>query len=158
LAALPAQALATTASIRSGEPCAADRLHAGFRQAEVLDLAFLNQILHRPRHLFDWHVRVHTVLIEQIDDIGLESLECGIGHIFDVRRSAIHACLLPLGIKFEPELGGDHHLLADMRECFAHQVLVTNGPYASAVSKKVTPRSTAARINLIASCLSVAGP
>jgi len=33
-----------------------------------------------------------------------------------------------------------------------------NGPYTSAVSKKVTPRSTAVRICAIISCLSAAGP
>ena len=44
---------------------ATDRLHTGFGQAEVLDLAFLNQILHRPRDVFDRHVRVNTVLIER---------------------------------------------------------------------------------------------
>src|SRR6266536_4322661 len=33
-----------------------------------------------------------------------------------------------------------------------------NGPYASAVSKNVTPRSTAVRISTIISCLSAAGP
>ncbi len=33
-----------------------------------------------------------------------------------------------------------------------------NGPYASAVSKKVTPPSYAARITLIASFFSAAGP
>src|SRR5713101_3948811 len=33
-----------------------------------------------------------------------------------------------------------------------------NGPYTSAVSKNVTPRSTAARISAIISCLSAGGP
>jgi hypothetical protein len=54
---------------------AADRLHARFGKAEVLDLAFLNQILHRARHVFDRHVRVNPMLIEQVDDIHLEPLE-----------------------------------------------------------------------------------
>ncbi len=46
---------------------AADRLHARFGKAEVLHLACLNQFLHRSRHVFDRHVRVNAVLIEQID-------------------------------------------------------------------------------------------
>ena len=33
-----------------------------------------------------------------------------------------------------------------------------NGPYTSAVSKNVTPRSTAVRMSAIISCLSAAGP
>ena len=36
----------------------------GFGQAEVLDLAFLDQLLHRAGHVLDRHVRVDAVLIE----------------------------------------------------------------------------------------------
>ena len=50
---------------------ATDCLHSRFRKAEVLHFAFLDQVLHRARHVLDRHVRVDTVLIEQIDDIGL---------------------------------------------------------------------------------------
>ena len=50
---------------------ATDRPHSCFRKAEVLDLALLNQVLHRSRYVFDRHVRVNTVLIEQIDGIDL---------------------------------------------------------------------------------------
>src|ERR1700722_4901818 len=45
------------------------------RPAEVFNLTFVNQLFHRFRHLFDRHVRVNTVLIEQIDGIYLKSLE-----------------------------------------------------------------------------------
>ena len=51
---------------------APNRLHSGFRKAEVLNLALLNQVLHRSRDVLDGHVRVNTVLIEQIDNIGPE--------------------------------------------------------------------------------------
>ena len=37
--------------------CAADRLHARFGKAEVLDLTFLNQLLDRAGDVFDRHVR-----------------------------------------------------------------------------------------------------
>ena len=50
-------------------------LHSRFGKAEVLDLAFLNQVLHRSRHVFDRHVRVNAVLIEQVDGIDPEPLE-----------------------------------------------------------------------------------
>ena len=74
---------------------ATDRLHSCFRKAEVLHLTFLNQVLHRSRHVFDRHVRVDAVLIEQIDDIDLESLERGLGDLLDVLRPTIQAHLLP---------------------------------------------------------------
>src|SRR6266545_682639 len=47
--------------------CATNRLHSCFRKTEVLHLSFSNQFLYRSRHIFDWKVRVNTMLIEQID-------------------------------------------------------------------------------------------
>ena len=70
---------------------ATDRLRSCFGKAEVLDLAFLNQVLHRSRHVFDRHVRVDTVLVEQIDGVDLEPLERGLGDLLDVLRPAIQA-------------------------------------------------------------------
>ena len=46
---------------------APDRLHARFGKAEVLDLACLDQVLHRAGDVLDRHVRVDAVLVEEID-------------------------------------------------------------------------------------------
>src|SRR4030095_4160624 len=43
---------------------ATNRLRSRFGKAEVLYLAFLNQILHRAGHVFDWHGGIDAVLIE----------------------------------------------------------------------------------------------
>jgi hypothetical protein len=87
---------------------ATDRLHSCFRKAEVLNLAFLNQVLHRPRHVFDRHLRVNSVLIEQIDGIDLESLERALCGLLDVFRPTIQGwrTLSPPGIDpgIEPNL------------------------------------------------------
>src|SRR6266496_4365426 len=64
--------------------CAPNRLYSRFRKAEVLHFTLLNQVLHRSRHVFDRHVRVNTVLIEQIDGIDLESLKRALGDLLDV--------------------------------------------------------------------------
>ena len=71
---------------RVGAP---NRPHAGLRQAEVLDLALLNQVLDRPRDLFDRHVRVDAVLIEQVDGLDPEPLERALGHLPDVLGPAV---------------------------------------------------------------------
>ena len=68
---------------------AADRLHAGFGQAEMLDLALLDQVLDRSRHVFDRHVGIDAVLIEQIDAVGPEPLQRGLGDLPDVLRPAV---------------------------------------------------------------------
>ena len=74
---------------------ATDRLHARFRKAEVLHLALLDQILHRSGDIFDRHVRIDAVLIEEVDDVGLQPLERSFGDFLDVLGPAVqpgHAC------------------------------------------------------------------
>ena len=66
---------------------AANRLHARFGKAEVLHFALLDQVLHRTRHVLDGHIRVDAVLIEQIDDVGLQPLERSLGDLLDVLRA-----------------------------------------------------------------------
>jgi hypothetical protein len=57
-----------------------NRLHACFGQAEVLDLAFLDELFDGAGDVFNVHIRIDTVLIEQIDHIGLQSLERPVGN------------------------------------------------------------------------------
>ena len=103
-----------------------NRLYPCFRKAEVPHLALLNQLLHRPGHVFDRHVRVDTVLIEEIDVLGLESLERALRDLLDVLWPTVQAdpTLLTGGIELEAEFGGDHHSLAEGRQGFAHELLV----------------------------------
>ena len=68
---------------------AADGLHPGFRKPEVLYLACLDQLLHRRGHVFDGHVGIHPMLIEQINHVGLEPLERRFDDLFDVRRPVV---------------------------------------------------------------------
>ena len=70
---------------------ATDRLHARLGEAEVLDLARLDQLLHRPGHVLDGHVRVDAVLIEQVDGIDPEPLERALDDLLDVLRPAVQA-------------------------------------------------------------------
>jgi hypothetical protein len=41
----------------------------------VPDLALTDQVPHRSRDFFDRHVRVDTVLVEEVDRLDLEPLE-----------------------------------------------------------------------------------
>jgi hypothetical protein len=50
--------------------CSADCVHAGFGKTKVPYLALGNQFLHRTSHVFDRHIRINTVLIEQINVFG----------------------------------------------------------------------------------------
>jgi hypothetical protein len=104
---------------------ASDGLHAWLRKTEVLDLTFANKILHGACDIFDRHVRIHSMLIEQIDDIYLETFERAFGHLLDVLGPTIEAAaLLPVRIDVETELRGDHHSVADGSQCFANERFV----------------------------------
>ena len=87
----PQRVFALESSDRLDGVCATDGLHACFGKAEVLDLAFLNQVLHRSGYVFDGHVRVNAMLIEQVDDIHLEPLERALDGLLDVLRPAVQA-------------------------------------------------------------------
>ena len=62
---------------------------------KCLTLPCLDQFLHRARHVFDRHVRVDAVLIEQVDGVDLEPLERALGGLLDVLRPAVQARPLP---------------------------------------------------------------
>jgi len=92
----------------------------------VPHLPFLNQVLHRSRHVFDRHRGVNPVLIVQVNRLDPEPFERTLGALLDVLGPAIHK-LLPAGIDLDPELGGDHHLPADGSQGFADEGLVAEG-------------------------------
>ena len=98
------------------------------------DLAPLDQFLHRSRYVFDRHVRVNPVLIEQVDSLDLESRKRALDGLLDVLRPAIqsrrtlHSAGIEIRTHVEPEFGGDHHLLAERSKCLAQKLFVLNGP------------------------------
>jgi hypothetical protein len=78
---------------------ATDRLHSCFRKTEVLDLTFLNQVFDGAGDVLNRHVRVNPMLIEQIDVVGLKSLERRFGDsaipLMCAGRLSVPLCLLP---------------------------------------------------------------
>jgi hypothetical protein len=65
----PERVLALEGGHRLDRVGAADGLHARLGEAEVLDLALLDQVLHRARHVLDGHVRIDPVLVEEVDGL-----------------------------------------------------------------------------------------
>ena len=72
-------------------------MHSRFGKAEVLHLSLLNQVLYRPRHIFDRNIRIHTVLVEKVYNVGSETLERGLCHLLHVLGAAVEyrSTLLP---------------------------------------------------------------
>jgi hypothetical protein len=138
---------------------ATERLRARLGKAEMLDLACRDEVFHRACHIFDRYIRVNAMLVIQIDNVGFQALQRRLSNLPDVRGAAVKTqTLMCCGIEVEAELGGNHHMVADRGKGFAHELFVDKRAEVSAVSKKVTPRSTAARITAIMSCRFDAGP
>ncbi|MNT23832.1 hypothetical protein D3C72_1592710 [compost metagenome] len=102
----------------------ANGLRACLRQAEVLDLAFANQVLHHPGDVLDRYVRIDAVLVKQIDVIGLQSTQRALDRNPDVLGAAVKNLLLIVVAKGEAKLGGDDHLIAHRCQGFAHHLFV----------------------------------
>jgi len=79
--------------------CAANCLHACFRETEVLHLTLLNELFHGSGNVFDGHVRVNSVLIVKIDDVSLEPLERALDRLLDVLGPAVQ------GVPLAPSSG-----------------------------------------------------
>src|SRR5215467_9172059 len=96
----------------------ANCLCARFRETEVLHLAFLNQILHSTRNIFDGNLQVDTMLVEQIDGIDLETLERFFRNLFDAVRSAVQSAPLAAvaGVLRPSEFRCDDDFAAKRRE------------------------------------------
>ena len=88
---------------------AADSFCAGFGEAEVLYLACLNEVFDGPGSLFDGRVLVDAVLVEEVDGVGLQTLERSFDDLLDVVGTAVGcsplAIIIRIGLK--TELGGD---------------------------------------------------
>src|SRR6185437_2399591 len=90
--------------------------------AEVPDFTLLDQLLHRTCHVFDRHRRIDTVLIEQIDHAGPESLERRFRDSPNILRAAVQAYIRSSALK--AEFGCDRNLLAKRRNRLAEQFFV----------------------------------
>src|SRR5208282_707126 len=92
----------------------------------VLHLALLDEVFHGSGGIFDRDAGIDAVLIEQVDDIGLEALERGIGDLLDVFWTTVQAAPTrsTIGVRLEPELGGDRNLVTKWGQRFAHEFLV----------------------------------
>ncbi len=65
------------------------------------------------------------MLIENIDSVRLQALQCRLSDDSDALRAAVHAAgVVPL---LEAELGRDHDLVANRRQCLTHDFLIGKG-------------------------------
>src|SRR6185369_3842205 len=103
----------------------AQRIEPHLGQAPVQNLALCHQVLNRAGDVLDWDFRVNTMLIEEVDAIGAESLERPLDRTLDVIRLAVETRtpLTGLEIDVPAELGRDHNLVAERRNALTQDTL-----------------------------------
>ena len=88
------------------------------------DFAFLDQILDRAGHILDRHVRIDTVLVEEVKAVGLETLEGRLRDALDTLGAAVEA---NGPVDSKTELAGNLHLVTDGRKRLADQLFAGVG-------------------------------
>ena len=99
---------------------------AGLGQAEVAYLAGPYQLADGARDVLDRHVGVDPVLVEEVDRVGAQAAQGGVGDAPDLLGSAVESDGLAV-LDAPAELGGDHDLVADRGERFTDEFLVDVG-------------------------------
>ncbi len=90
------------------------------------NLAGSDQLLDRAGYLLDRHVRIDTMLIEQVDGFDFQPRETAVGDLLDVFRSTVEGTPTLLTLRCGPpaKLGGDHDLTFERRERLADDFLI----------------------------------
>ena len=117
------------------------------------------QAFHGAGDFFDRDVRIDAMLIEQIDDVDPEPFERRFGDFANVFGPAVQPRLL-IGFRIDckAELGRDDDLVANRPRAAFQRRAGWRTVRTPAVSKNVTPRSTASRMILTPSAVSSLRP
>ena len=100
----------------------------------MLDLALPDQLLDRAGDVFHWHSQIDSMLVEQVDAVGLEPLERRFGDGPDALRPAI-AGLAGVPI-LETKLGGNNDLFTKRFQGFTYDFLICIRPiYLCSIKK-----------------------
>ena len=75
------------------------------------DFSLGDEVFDGARHIFDRHIRIDAMLIQQIDRLHAYPPERGFGDLLDVFRPAVKATR-SVGIGLKPEFGRYHYLSA----------------------------------------------
>src|SRR5215469_3566671 len=117
---------------------------AGFGKSEEAHLPRLDQISDSAGDLFDWHCPIDTMLIEQIDVVGLEPAQASLNRFANVLGAAVHADD-PVALETRSELRGDHNLMATSLACPAKKLLVGKRAVTLRGCNEVTTRQDGER-------------
>src|SRR6266702_5963159 len=95
----------------------------------MLDLTLGDQVLDGTGNIFDRHLRIDTMLVEEINAVSPQPRQTGIRYGLDVLGSAIgsHAAFAGLHVNVKAELGCDSYLIANRCQRLSDKLLVDPG-------------------------------
>ena len=88
----------------------------------MFGLSLLNQVFHRTGNVFDRHVGIDSVLVEQIDDVRSQALQRRVRNLPDALRAAVQT-LLGIAV-FETEFGRDDDVFPERLNRLADEFFV----------------------------------
>ncbi len=121
---------------------AANRLLARLGKTEEAHLPLPHEVRHGADDVLDRHCGIDAVLIEQVDVIRLQPAQRAFDRFADVCRPAVHSAMPPFSSNLKPNLVAMTTRSRETLRCLrarANNSSFAYGPYASAVSKNVTP-------------------
>ena len=110
----------------------------------MADLSQVNKFRKSANCFFDGSLGIDAVLVIEIDILHSQPLQAGVASGAYIFGLAIHAADMGIfWIAHNPELRGQHNLVALPFDGKPDQFFVGVGPYTSAVSRKLIPSSRA---------------
>src|ERR1700722_11379265 len=101
-------------------------LSARFRQPQMPDFAFLDQLRHGADSLLDWGIRIHAVLIVEINRLHTQSTQTAFARLPNIFRFTTDSPHIRIAwVANDAELGCQHNLVAASTNGFADQFLVS---------------------------------
>src|SRR5205807_6032918 len=114
----------------------------------MFDLAVLNEAFNGSGNVFDRNFVIYAMLVEEIDDIRLETLERCLGNLLNVLWTAVQPSLLAV-FDVESEFGRDYHFFGKCGKGFSTKFFFRKGPINFRRSKEGAAGSNSAPIGQI---------
>ena len=103
---------------------AANRLRAGLGKTQVAHLPRADEFGHRANCFFDGCVRIHAMLVVEVDRVNAEAAETCFARRADVFRPAVDAAEVGVAGAEDSELRGEEHFVAPTANGAANELFV----------------------------------
>ena len=104
---------------------APNRLHARLGKSQVPHLSLFHQSRHRPNRVFNGHLRVHAMLVVQINRRDAQSPQAGLAALLHIFRAPAHSARSGVrGIAHDSKFRRDDYFVAALLDGSTDQLFV----------------------------------